>query len=78
MVCFLLYEHLAQIVPELTHLPQCRIYASANSVSIGSGNSLSSVRRQAMTRANAALLSIGPLGTNFSEILIKIQNVSFT
>ena len=27
---------------------------------------------------NTVLLSIGPLGTNFSEILIKIQNVSFT
>ena len=28
--------------------------------------------------SNAALLSIGPLGTNFSEILVKIQNFSFT
>ena len=28
--------------------------------------------------ANAGLLSIGPLGTNFSEILIKIQNFLFT
>ena len=27
---------------------------------------------------SAILLSIGPLGTNFSEILIKIQNVLFT
>ena len=29
------------------------------------------------TRANAHLLSIGPLGTNFSEIQSKIQKFSF-
>ena len=32
---------------------------------------------QAIIETNAGLLSIGPLGTNFSEILIKIQNFSF-
>ena len=31
-------------------------------------------RRQAIIWTIAGLLSIGPLGTNFSEILIKIQN----
>ena len=45
--------------------------------SIGSGNSLSPVRRLAITWTNADLLSIGPLGTNFREILIKIHNFSF-
>ena len=30
------------------------------------------------TGARAALLSIGPLGTNFNEILIEMQNFSFT
>ena len=39
---------------------------------------LSPVRRQAITWTNADLLSIRPLGTNFSEILIEIQNFSFT
>ena len=34
--------------------------------------------RQAITWANTGLLSIGILGRNFSEILIKIQNFSFT
>ena len=29
-----------------------------------------------MIKTNAGLLSIGPFGTNFSEILIKIQNFS--
>ena len=47
-------------------------------VSIGSGNGLAPVGRQAITWNNAALLLIGPLGTNFSEILIIIPNVSFT
>ena len=47
-------------------------------VSIGSDNGLSPIRRQAIIWNNAGILSIGPLGTNFSEILIKIQNLSFT
>ena len=39
---------------------------------IGSDNSLSPDRRQAIIWTNAGLLLIGPLGTNFSEILIEI------
>ena len=53
--------------------PPCRIYASLNPVSIGSDNGLSSIRHQAIIQTKAGLLSIGPLATNFSEILIKIQ-----
>ena len=65
---------------ELTPPPltQCRIYASVNRVYIDSDNGLSPIRRQAIFSTNAGLLSIRPLGTNFSEILIKIQNFSFT
>ena len=44
---------------------------------IGSDNGLSPGRRQAIIRTNAGLLLIGPLGTNFSEILIGIQAFSF-
>ena len=40
----------------------------------GSGNGLSPIRRQAITWTNADWLLIGPLGTNFSEIRIEIQN----
>ena len=43
-------------------------------VSVGSDNGLSPVRHQAITWSNAGLLSIGPLGTNFSENRIEIQN----
>ena len=54
-----------------------RIYASMNWLSIASDNGLSSVRRQAITWTNLSLLLIGPPGTKFSEIRIKIQNFSF-
>ena len=40
---------------------------------IGSDNGLSPERRQAIIWTNAGKLLIGPLGTNFSEILIEIQ-----
>ena len=44
---------------------------------IGSDNGLSPDRRQAIIWTNAGLLLIEPLGTNFSEILIKILTFSF-
>ena len=43
---------------------------------IGSHNGLSPDRRQAIMWTNAVILLIGPLGTNFSEILIEIQTFS--
>ena len=43
---------------------------------IGSDNGLSPGRRQAIICTNAGILLIGPLGTNFSEILIEIQTFS--
>ena len=44
---------------------------------IGSDNGLSPDRRQTIVWTNAGLLLIGPLGTNFSEILIEILTFSF-
>ena len=44
---------------------------------IGSDNGLSPVRRQAIIWTNFGILLIGPLGTNFSESLIRIQTFSF-
>ena len=49
-----------------------------NRVSIGSDNGLLPFRRQAIILTNAGFLSIGPFRTNFSGILIKIQDFSFT
>ena len=43
---------------------------------IGSDNGLSPGRRQAIIWTSAAILLIGPLGTNFTEILIEIQTFS--
>ena len=44
---------------------------------IGSDNGLSPDRRQAIIWTNDGILLIGPLGTNFSEILIEILTFSF-
>ena len=41
-----------------------------------SSNGLSPVRRRAITWANAVLLSIEPLETNFSQIQIRVLSVS--
>ena len=59
----------------LTHLPMCHIFASVNWVDIGSDNGLSPIRHQAIIWSNSEILSVGPLGTNLSEILIKIQKI---
>ena len=45
--------------------------------SIGSDNGLAPGRRQAIIWTNAGILLIGPLWTNFSEILIEIPTFSF-
>ena len=45
---------------------------------IVSDNGLSSGRRQAIIWTNAGMLFIGPVGTNFNEILIWIHTFSFT
>ena len=49
----------------------------SNLTIIGSDNGLSPGRCQAIIWTNPGILLIGPLGTNFSEILIEIQTFSF-
>ena len=44
---------------------------------IGSDNGLSPGLRQAIMWTNVGILLIGPLGTNFSELLIEIRIFSF-
>ena len=46
--------------------------------SIGSDNGLAPARRQAIIWTNTGILLIGPMETNFSEILIEIYTFSFT
>ena len=52
-------------------------YMRRKLIIIGSDNGLSPGRRQAIIWTNAAILLNGPLGTNFSKILIDIQKFSF-
>ena len=49
----------------------------SNLTIIGSDNGLSPVRRQDIIWTNAGILLIGPLGTNFNEILIASHTFSF-
>ena len=53
------------------------IYVSKLNI-IDSDNGLSPVRPQAIIWTNVVILLIWPLGTKFSEMLIKILTVSFT
>ena len=53
-----------------------RINASLKHTDIGSDNGLSPGRRHAIIWSHSGMLSIGPLGTNFSEILIEVYTLS--
>ena len=57
----------------LTHWGRVTYICISNLFSIGSDNGLSPALRQAIILTNAGILSIGPLETNFSEILIETQ-----
>ena len=70
-------KFLANLLVKLTHwgretqLCICKININ------GSDKGLSSGRRQAIIWTNAGILLIGPLRTNFSEILREIHSFSF-
>ena len=61
----------------LTHWGRATHICVSKLTIIGSDNGLSPDRRQAIIWTNAGSLLIGPLGTNFSEILIEILKYSF-
>ena len=63
---------------ELTHWGRVTHICVGKQNSIGSDNGLSPGRHQAIIWTKARILLIGPLGTNFSEISIKILTFSFT
>ena len=66
-----------QMRARLTHWGRVTHICVSELTSIGSDNGLSPGRRQAIIWTNAWILLIGPLGTNFSEILIEILTFSF-
>ena len=61
----------------LTHWGRVTHICVGTNTNIASENGLSPGRRQAIICTNAGILLTGPLGTNFSEILIEIQTFSF-
>ena len=61
---------------QLTHWGRVTHICVIKLTTIGSDNGLSPGRRQAIIWTNAGILLIGPLGTNFSEILIRIKTFS--
>ena len=61
----------------LTHWGRVTHICISKLTIIGSDNGLSPDRRQAIIWTNAGILLIGPLGTNFSEILIEILTFSY-
>ena len=61
----------------LTHWGRVTHICVGNLTTIGSDNDLSPGRRQAVNWANVGILLIGPLGTNFNEMLIEIHTFSF-
>ena len=61
----------------LTHWCRVTHICVGNLTIIGSDNGLSPGRHQAITWTNVGILLIGPLGTNFSEMLIEIHTFSF-
>ena len=63
-------------IPKLTHWGRVTHICVGKLTIIGSDNGLSPERRQAIIWTNAGILLIGPLGTNFNEILIGIQTFS--
>ena len=61
----------------LTHWGRVTHICVSKLTIIGSNNGLSPDRRQAIIWTNAEILFIGPLGTNFNEILIEIHTFLF-
>ena len=61
----------------LTHWGRVTHICISKLPTIGSDNGLSPGRHQAIIWTNAGILLFGPLGSNFSEILIAIDTFSF-
>ena len=75
-----MWKHLqneSHFVPALTHWGWVKHKCVGNLTIIGWDNGSLPGRRQAIIWTNAGILLIGPLGTNFSLILIEIHKFSF-
>ena len=72
-----LLKHFVFAFDYLTHWGRVRYICVIKSTIIGSDNGLVPDRRQAIIWTNVGIVLYGPLGTNFSEILIEIHTFSF-
>ena len=63
-------DHENNKLNKVTHLPLVSYISVTKLVNIGPDNGSSPDQRQAITWTNAQLMSIKPIGTNSSEILI--------
>ena len=74
-----MYNHnKAQQSKNRVHISWDILYTCVNKLTIiDSDNGLSFHRRQAIILINAGIVWIGPLGTNCSEIVIRIDAFSF-
>ena len=70
-------QYLSTVKDVLSHWGQVTHICVGKLTIIGSDNGLSPGQRQAIIWTNAGILLTGPLGTNFSEILIEILTFSF-
>ena len=68
---------LVGIMSSLTHSGRVMHICVSKLTIIGSDNGLSPDWHQAIIWTNTGILLIGPLGTNFSEILVEIHAFSF-
>ena len=73
---FFIFTCDTKLIGDLTHWGRVTHICVSKLTIIGSDNGLSPERRQAIIWTNAGILLIGPLGTNFDEILIEIQTFS--
>ena len=69
-------HYISEAIVQLTHWGAVTHVCVSNLTIIGSDNGLSPGRRQAIIWNNDGILLIGPLGTNFNEILIEIHTFS--
>ena len=72
----IILPHFVMVGDVLTHWGRVTHICVTKLTIIGSDNGLWPDRRQAIIWTNAGILLIGPLGTNFNEILIK--SLTFT
>ena len=75
--CFAVDCMIWWVTTTLTHWGRVTHICVSKLTIIGSDNGLTPDRRQAIIWTNDGLLFIGPLGTNFSEILIEILTFLF-